>query len=320
MNVNIEEDNFDVFRVPEELSGLRADMAVSHLRSDLTRSQIRRLISEKSILVEGKAIKPSKRLNGGEMISVVIPPPEPLNVQPQDINISVVYEDDEIILVNKPPGLTVHPGAGMRDGTLVNALLYICNGLSGIGGKIRPGIVHRLDKNTSGIIVVAKNDLSHQHLANQFKARLVKKMYIGLVAGEIEKDSGIFSSPISRHPTNRIKMTTKTKTGRESLTSWRILKRYDQVTMVEIEPKTGRTHQIRVHFADNGFPLLGDDVYGPKRYRTPFLEYVSKKLGRQALHASKLCFKHPSSGNIMEFFAPLAEDLRDVIGLLNEKN
>lgn len=318
--MNIKEDNFDVFRVPEGLSGLRADMAVSHLRSDLTRSQIRRLISEKSILVEGKAIKPSKRLNGGEVISVVIRPPEPSNVQPQDINISIVYEDDEIILVNKPPGLTVHPGAGIRDGTLVNALLYRCNGLSGIGGKIRPGIVHRLDKNTSGIIVVAKNDFSHQHLADQFKARLVKKMYIALVAGEIEKDSGRFSFPISRHPTNRVKMTTKTKTGREALTSWRIIKRYDQVTMVEIEPKTGRTHQIRVHFADNGFPLLGDDVYGPKRYGTPFLEYVSKKLGRQALHASKLCFKHPKSGNIMEFSAPLAEDLRDLIGLFQEKN
>jgi 23S rRNA pseudouridine1911/1915/1917 synthase len=319
MNLNIKEDNFDVFNVPENLSGLRADVAVSHLRSDLTRSQIRRLISEKSILVEGKAIKPSKRVIGGEVISVIIPPPEPLNVQPQDIEISIIYEDDEIILVNKPPGLAVHPGAGIRDGTLVNALLYRCNGLSGIGGKIRPGIVHRLDKNTSGIIVVAKNDFSHQHLVNQFKARLVKKMYIALVVGEIEKDSGTFSSPISRHPTNRIKMTTKTKKGREALTSWRILKRYDQVTLVAIEPKTGRTHQIRVHFADNGFPLLGDDVYGPKRYRTQFLEYVSKKLGRQALHASKLCFKHPKSGNRMEFSAPLAEDLMDVIGLFQEK-
>jgi 23S rRNA pseudouridine1911/1915/1917 synthase len=318
--MNIKEDNFDVFNVPENLSGLRADVAVSHLRSDLTRSQIRRLISEKSILVEGKAIKPSKRVIGGEVISVIIPPPEPLNVQPQDIEISIIYEDDEIILVNKPPGLTVHPGAGIRDGTLVNALLHRCNGLSGIGGKIRPGIVHRLDKNTSGIIVVAKNDFSHQHLVNQFKARLVKKMYIALVVGEIEKDSGTFSSPISRHPTNRIKMTTKTKKGREALTSWRILKRYDQVTLVAIEPKTGRTHQIRVHFADNGFPLLGDDVYGPKGYRTPFLEYVSKKLGRQALHASKLCFEHPKSGKKIEFSAPIAEDLKDVIGLFQEKN
>jgi len=319
MAMNTKDDNFDVFRVPEDLSGLRADMAVSHIRSDLTRSQIRRLMSEQSILVEGKAIKPSKRLNGGEVVSVVIPPPEPLNVQPQDLNISIVYEDDEIILVNKPPGLTVHPGAGIRDGTLVNALLYVCNGLSGIGGKIRPGIVHRLDKNTSGIIVVAKNDFSHQRLADQFKARLVKKTYIALVVGEIERDSGSFSSRISRHPTNRVKMTTKSRTGREALTNWRILKRYDQVTMVEIEPKTGRTHQIRVHFADNGFPLLGDDVYGPKRYGDPFLEYASKKLGRQALHASELCFEHPKSGNVMEFSAPIAEDLRDIIGLFKEK-
>lgn len=320
MTMDAKEDNFKVFRVPDDLSGLRADMAVSHLRSDLTRSQIRRLISEKSILVEGKAIKPSKRLNGGEVVSVIIPTPEPLNVQPQNINISIIYEDDELIVVNKPPGLTVHPGAGIRNGTLVNALLYLCNDLSGIGGKIRPGIVHRLDKNTSGIIVVAKNDFSHQHIADQFKARLVRKTYLALVVGEIEKDSGSFSSPISRHPTNRVKMTTKTRTGRGALTNWRILNRYHRVTMVEIEPKTGRTHQIRVHFADNGFPLLGDDVYGPKRYKDPFLKYAAKKLGRQALHASKLRFRHPKSGNIVEYSAPLAEDLRDVIGFFKEKN
>lgn len=318
--MHVKVDKLDVLRVPKNLSGLRADVAVSLLRPDLTRSQIRRLISEKSILVEGKTIKPSKRINWGEVISVVISPPEPLNVKPQDIKISIIYEDEDIILVNKPAGLTVHPGAGIREGTLVNALLYRCNGLSGIGGKIRPGIVHRLDKNTSGIIVVAKNDLSHRNLVDQFKARSVKKMYIALVAGEIEKDSGTFSSPITRHPKNRVKMTTKTKTGREALTSWRVLKRYDQVTMVEIEPKTGRTHQIRVHFADSGFPLLGDSVYGPRRYRTPFLEYVSKKLGRQALHASKLCFNHPKSGNRMEFSAPLAEDLSEVIGLLKDKD
>jgi len=320
MNMNNKEANFDVFNLPEHLSGLRADIAVSRLRSDLTRSQIRRLIGERSILVDGKPIKPSKRLNAGEVISIIIPPPEPLDVRPQDINISILYEDDEIILVNKPPGLTVHPGAGIRDGTLVNALLYRCNGLSGIGGKIRPGIVHRLDKDTSGIIVVAKNDFSHQHLVNQFKARLVEKRYVAIVVGEIKKDSGTFSTPIRRHPTNRIKMTTKTKTGREALTDWRVLKRYDEVTMVEIEPKTGRTHQIRVHFADNGFPLLGDRVYGPRRYNTPFLEYVSHKLGRQALHASKLGFKHPKSGKKMEFSAPLAEDLKDVIRLFKEKN
>jgi 23S rRNA pseudouridine1911/1915/1917 synthase len=318
--MNVKEDNVDVFRVPENLSGLRADIAISHLRPNLSRSQIRRLISEKSILVEGKEIKPSKKLDCGQVISVVIPPPEPLSIKPQDIKISIIYEDDDIILVNKPPGLTVHPGAGTKEGTLVNALLYRCNSLSGIGGKIRPGIVHRLDKNTSGIIVVAKNESSHQNLVNQFKARVVKKMYIALVVGEIEKDSGTFSSPIARHPKIRVKMTTKTKTGREALTTWRVLKRYDQITMVEIEPKTGRTHQIRVHFADNGFPLLGDDVYGPRRYKTPFLECVSKKLGRQALHASKLCFNHPTSGNRMEFSAPLAEDLRDVIGLLEEKD
>ncbi len=317
--MNLKEDNVDVFRVPGNLSGVRADIALSQIRSDLTRTQIRRLMSEKSILVEGKAIKPSKKLSGGEVISVVTRAPEPLNVQPQDIEISIVYEDDEIVLINKPPGLTVHPGAGVRDGTLVNALLYRCKDLSGIGGKIRPGIVHRLDKNTSGLIVVAKNDYSHQHLVNQFKERVVKKMYIALVVGEIKKDSGSFSSPISRHPTNRVKMTTRTKTGREALTVWRVLKRYDQATMVEIEPKTGRTHQIRVHFADNGFPLLGDNVYGPKRYRTPFLGYVSKKLGRQALHASKLCFMHPRSGRMIDFSAPLPEDLRNAIGLFQEK-
>lgn len=320
MNTTTKSVELEVVNVPENLSGLRADVAVSLLRSDLTRSQIRRLIGEKSILVEGKAIKPSKRLYTGESVSLVIPPPEPSDVQPQDIEISVIYEDDDIVLINKPPGLAVHPGAGIREGTLVNALLYRCKGLSGIGGKIRPGIVHRLDKNTSGIIVVAKNDFSHQHLVNQFKERLVEKTYLALVAGEIERAEGAFTSAISRHPKNRIKMTTRAKTGREAFTSWRVLKRYDQITMVEITPKTGRTHQIRVHFADNGFPLLGDDLYGLRRYKTPLLESVSKKLGRQALHASRLCFDHPKSGNRLEFSAPLAKDLKQVISLLPEKN
>jgi len=314
------QQNLEEFKVPHKHSGQRADVAFSLLLSGVSRSQVRRLIGEKNILVEGKAIKPSRKLEGGELVSVVIPPPEPLELLPQNIPISIIYEDEEIIVVDKPPGIVVHPGAGTKDGTLVNALLYMCRDLSGIGGKIRPGIVHRLDKHTSGALVVAKSDFAHRNLVGQFKSRKVEKKYIAITAGVIKKSSGSFSSPIGRHPTNRIKMTSKINIGREAITYWRVLKRYNEATMVEVMPKTGRTHQIRVHFAEGGFPILGDKIYGFRKQRSLFMESVSERLGRQALHASSIRFEHPKTGKQVEFNAPLSGDLRGVVKLLEEKS
>ncbi|MBI2486830.1 MAG: RluA family pseudouridine synthase [Deltaproteobacteria bacterium] len=313
------EANTETFQIPLSFSGKRADVAFSHLLSGLTRSQIRKLIDEGLILVEGKPTKPSKKLSGGETVSVTLLPPQPIEAKPQDIPVEVLYEDDDVVVVNKPAGLTVHPGAGIKEGTLVNALLYRCKWLSGIGGKIRPGIVHRLDKDTSGVMVVAKNDFAHQLLINQFKSREVKKSYVALVLGKVKEESGYFSTPIGRHPTNRIKMSTKAKTGKEALTLWKVIKRYEEVTMVEAKPKTGRTHQIRVHFADNGYPLLGDRVYGSRKHNSDFLNAVSRKLGRHALHASTIGFVHPRSGDYLEFQAPLSEDMKEVIKTLESR-
>ena len=215
----------EVFHIPQEFSGKRADVAFSTLISGLTRSQVQRLIEGGFVLVEGKPVKPSKKLNGGELVSVTLPPPEPIEAKPEDIPVEILYEDDDIVIVNKPPGMAVHAGAGIKEGTLVNALLYKCGGLFGIGGKIRPGIVHRLDKDTSGVLVVAKNDSAHQALINQFKSRQVEKKYLALVVGDIKQESGSFSSSVGRHPTDRVKMTTKVKTGREALTSWKVKRR-----------------------------------------------------------------------------------------------
>lgn len=318
MNTN-RESNIREFHIPSEFSGKRTDIALSCLISDLTRSQVRRLIEEGLILVEGKPVKPSKRLSGGESVSVVQPPPRPLEAEPQDIPVSILYEDDDIIVVNKPAGMVVHPGAGVEDGTLVNALLYRCGGLSGIGGKLRPGIVHRLDKGTSGIMVVAKCDTAHESLVNQFKSRRVEKVYLAIVAGRIKEESGSFSSPIGRHPTDRIRMSMMTRAGKEALTLWRVIKRYRYATLVDAMPRTGRTHQIRVHFAENGYPILGDRIYGPKRHKSDLLESVSKSLGRQALHALSLCFMHPRTRERMEFRAEIPEDMKIVINMLEEK-
>ncbi|HXG31460.1 MAG TPA: RluA family pseudouridine synthase [Thermodesulfobacteriota bacterium] len=315
----MKEGRRETFQIPSDFSGKRADVVFSSLLPGLTRSQVRRLIDDGFILIEGKPIKPSKKVTGGETVSVVLPPPEPLLAEPEDIPLDILYEDDDIVVVNKPAGMTVHPGAGIKRGTLVNALLFRCGGLSGIGGKIRPGIVHRLDKDTSGVMVVAKNDFTHQALVNQFNSRRVEKRYIALVLGNVKGECGSFSSPIGRHPTNRVRMSTRAKTGKEALTLWRVIKRYGEVTMVEAEPKTGRTHQIRVHFAENGYPLLGDRVYGSRKYGSHLLEEVSKCLGRQALHASKIGFIHPRSGRFLEFYAPIPDDMKRVIDLLEEQ-
>ena len=305
-------------RISQEYCGKRADIVLSHFLPGMTRSQIKRLIEEKYVLVDGEPIKPSRKFDIGEVVQVTIPAPVSLDAEPEDIPIEVVFEDDYIVVVNKPPGMAVHPGAGVKKGTLVNALLYRCRDLSGVGGKIRPGIVHRLDKNTSGIMVVAKNDLSHNSLVGQFKERTVHKKYVAIVEGVLKKDSGSFSSRIGRHPTNRIKMSSKVKGGREALTFWKVIKRYKNATFVEAEPRTGRTHQIRVHFSENGHPVLADEVYGRKKRKSGGLAAAAKKIGRQALHAFKIGFAHPETKEYMEFTAPMPEDMKEALNILGK--
>lgn len=302
--------------VNKELSGKRVDIVLAEFLTDLTRSQIKKLIEENMVLIGQKPIKPSTKISEGDVVEVTLPEPEPLDLTAEDLGIKLLYEDESIAVVDKPAGMSVHPGAGIKSGTLVNALLYACTDLSGIGGKIRPGIVHRLDKDTSGVMVVAKNDSAHNSLVEQFKGRDVKKKYLAIVLGNIKGDSGVIESEIGRHPTNRIKMSSNTKAGRESVTLWKVLERYGKAALVEAEPKTGRTHQIRVHFSESGYPLLADKVYGHKKPKDDVIKRASKIMGRQALHARELGFTHPATGEQMTFEAPVPEDMEKALEFL----
>jgi len=306
----MEQERQETFEVTEELSGTRADIVLSHFLTTHTRSQIKKLIDDHHVLVEGKPIKPSKKFDKGEVVHVTLPAPVSIDAEPEDLDLEVLYEDSFIIVVNKPAGMVVHPGAGVKRGTLVNALLFKCDDLSGIGGKVRPGIVHRLDKDTSGVIVVAKNDHSHNSLVSQFKSRTVKKRYLAIVEGNIKRESGSFDSVIGRDPVHRIKMSSKSKSGRESLTFWKVLKRFESACFVEAEPKTGRTHQIRVHFSENGYPILADKVYGNKKQKNKVLSSAEKIIARQALHASMIGFYHPQNEKWVEFTAPIPQDMK----------
>ena len=316
----MEQERQETFEITEELSGKRADIVLSHFLSDHTRSQIKKLIDDHHVLVQGQPIKPSKKFDGGEIVEITLPAPVSIDAEPEDIDLEVLYEDSSIIVVNKPAGMVVHPGAGVKTGTLVNALLFRCKDLSGIGGKIRPGIVHRLDKETSGVMVVAKNDHSHNSLVNQFKSRTVKKRYLAIVEGNLNKDSGSFESVIGRDPVHRIKMSSKSKAGRESLTFWKVLNRFESACLVEAEPKTGRTHQIRVHFSENCHPILADKVYGHKKQKNKVLSDAEKIINRQALHASQIGFSHPENDKWVEFTAPLAEDMKLVLEYFEKIN
>lgn len=316
----MEQDRQEIFEVTEELSGKRADIVLSHFLSEHTRSQIKKLIDDQNVLVKGKPIKPSKKFDQGEIVHVNLPAPVSIDAEPENIALNIIYEDSSIVVVNKPAGMVVHPGAGVKSGTLVNALLFKCDDLSGIGGKIRPGIVHRLDKDTSGVIVVAKDDHSHHSLVDQFKSRTIKKRYLAIVEGNLKNDSGSFDSAIGRDPIHRIKMSSKSKTGRASLTNWNVLNRFESACLVEAEPKTGRTHQIRVHLSENGYPILADKVYGHKRQKNLILSTAEKMIGRHALHASKIGFTHPADGKWVEFTAPIPEDMKQALDYFENIN
>lgn len=301
----------------------RLDHFIARSVEQLTRSAATRLIETGMVTVDGTAQKPSLKLKGGEEISVTIPPPVPTEAEAEHIPLDILHEDGDVIVINKAAGMTVHPGAGQWNGTLVNALLGHCGDLSGIGGELRPGIVHRIDKDTSGTLVVAKNDRAHQSLANQFKEHTVKRLYVALIFGSPRQDTGRIEEAIGRHPVDRKKMSGKARHGKRAVTHWKVLARYGSITMVRLRLETGRTHQIRVHLSEAGFPLVGDEVYGggSRLANIPdtALRKLVRDLDRQALHAMTLGFIHPTGGDYREFTVDIPEDMARIIRYLEER-
>ncbi len=281
-----------------------------------SRGAIQRLIEEGHILVNGRRVKPTHTPRAGEQVEVSWPEAKPAEAQPEEIPLDILFEDDVLLVLNKTAGLVVHPAAGHEEHTLVNALLYHCEGeLSGIGGVARPGIVHRLDKETSGCLVVAKNDETHVALSAQFASRKVEKIYHALVCGEMQRDKGEIRASIARHPSHRKRMAVSDGTGREARTTYRLLERLRATTLVEAGLHTGRTHQIRVHFQFLGFPLVGDLTYGQRQNRR-LEELVGFAAPRVMLHAYHLAFVHPRTGKKVHFEAPLPEDFEGVLKAL----
>ena len=287
-------------RASEESKNQRLDAFLASSLDGLTRSQATRLIESGEVAVNGRAVSKSYKLAGGEDIAVTLPEPEPVEAVPQGIPLDVVYEDADVIVVNKPSGMVVHPAPGHPDGTLVNALLYHCAGtLSGVGGALRPGIVHRIDRDTSGLIIAAKNDAAHQYLSAQLADHTLARTYECIVVGALREDRGTVDAPIARHPTDRKRMAVVAG-GREAVTHWEVIARYPGYTHVRCRLETGRTHQIRVHMAYIGHPILGDTVYGAKK-EVPGLT-------GQCLHAVGLRFLHPRTHEVVELFCPLPEE------------
>lgn len=293
-------------------SGERLDVFLVRQQPSLSRSHIQKLISDGNVEVDGIFRKPNYKLRGEEQISFSLPEPEDIAMEPEQIPLDVIYEDEDIIVVNKARGMVVHPAAGISHGTLVNALLYHCRDLSGINGRIRPGIVHRLDKDTSGVMVAAKNDKAHLSLAEQIGKKTAKRIYQAIVYGNIREERGIIKGDIGRHPVDRKKMAIVHENGKPAVTEFRVLQRFGEYTLVECSLKTGRTHQIRVHMTHIGHPLVGDPKYGPKR-KTAFA------IQGQALHSISLELTHPTTGNRMFFEAPLPEDMEKILRALGSK-
>ena len=286
--------------------GERLDAFLARSVPDLTRSAAQRLLERGAVTLRGRAAKKNDKTRLGDSLTVCLPEPQPVDLVPQNIPLDVIYEDDDVIVVNKPVGLVVHPAPGHPDGTLVNALLYHCGtSLSGINGELRPGIVHRIDRDTAGLIVAAKNDRAHLALAAQLQDHSLARVYEAVAVGGFWEDCGTVDAPIGRHPVDRKKMAVDRKNGREAVTHWSVLARYPGYTHVECRLETGRTHQIRVHLASIGHPLLGDTVYGSKK---PW-----PGLAGQCLHARRLRFVHPSTGEPLELECPLPDWFRDVL-------
>lgn len=286
--------------------GQRADALVARLAPELSRSAVQRLLEAGAVTLGDRPLKKNDKPAAGAVLTVTLPDPEPVEIVPQNIPLDIVYEDDDVIVVNKPVGLVVHPAPGHPDGTLVNALLYHCgSSLSGINGELRPGIVHRIDRDTSGLIIAAKNDRAHLALAAQLQDHTLARVYEAVTVGGLKEDSGTVNAPIGRHPVDRKRMAVDRLHGRPAVTHWRVLERFSGYTHVECRLETGRTHQIRVHMASLGHPLLGDVVYGSKK---PW-----PGLAGQCLHARRLTFVHPATGLPMTLECPLPEWFEKVL-------
>src|SRR5215210_5087479 len=304
-----------VFEVSAEDAGARLDAFLAARVEGVSRSTLKRAIDDGDVLVGGRAAKPSLKLKGGEHVEVELPAPPPSEIEPEEIPLDILHEDDEVVVVNKPSGLVVHPAAGVPSGTLANALAFHFARLPKGGGAFRPGIVHRLDRDTSGAIVVAKTARAHENLSDQFRARTVFKSYVALVHGATREEKGKVEEPLARDPRNRTRMAVS-RGGRAALSLWRVRRRYDRLTLLDVQIKTGRTHQIRVHLAWIKHPVVGDETYGGGRDKTiadPSLRARVRALGRQFLHAERLGFHHPSTGEWLGFNAPLPPELAEFL-------
>ena len=285
----------------ENQEGERIDRYLSEEMEDRSRSYIQKLIKDQYVIVNQKPVKANYRLSLGDMVEITLPEAKEPDIIPENIPLDILYEDQDIIIVNKPKQMVVHPAPGHYSGTLVNALMYHCGQeLSGINGTMRPGIVHRIDMDTTGSLIVCKNDMAHQSLSDQLKVHSIKRVYVAIVHGNIKEDNGTVNFPIGRHPTERKKMSIHTKNGRNAITHYKVLERFGEYTYIQCELETGRTHQIRVHMASIGHPLVGDQVYGPRKCPFP-------KLQGQTLHAKTLGIIHPRTGEYLEINAPLPD-------------
>ena len=294
-----------------DAAGQRLDAFLANALPDMSRSAVQKLLENGCVMLNGKPGKKNDRVNEGDEIQVTLPAPKKLDVEAKDIPLDIVYEDDDVLVINKPKGLVVHPAAGHNDDTLVNGLLFArADALSGINGVLRPGIVHRIDKDTSGLLAVAKNDLAHTVLASQLKDHTMARTYEAIVCGSFREDSGTVDAPIGRHPTDRKKMCVTQRNSKEAVTHWKVVARYQGYTHVRCRLETGRTHQIRVHMAHIGHPILGDTVYGHKK---PELGQDS-----QCLHAGILCFRHPRDGRPVMVMAPLPDYFERVLKKLEK--
>jgi 23S rRNA pseudouridine1911/1915/1917 synthase len=287
----------------EDKKGRLDRFLTRRLHPEFSRSFLQKLISKGHVTLNGRVAKSHTKLKPGDKVEVTVPPPEVARVQGEDIPLDIVYEDERLVVVDKPAGMVVHPAAGNPKGTLVNALLFHCRDLSGIGGELRPGIVHRLDKDTSGLLVVAKDDAAHRGLSAQFKSRRIKRRYIAFVRGTVQLDNGRIDLPITRNKRHRQKMAVGFEGAREALTHYSVMKRYGDYTMLELVLGTGRTHQIRTHLEYLGHPLLGDRKYGRS----------CRAIARHALHAATLGFTHPATGEFMEFSSELPDDMKKLL-------
>ena len=309
-----------IYPVDAAHAGVRADVFAAQV-TGLSRSAAARLMEEGHITLEGKTVTKNTKLCEGDVLSVELPEPEPSEALPENIPLDIVYEDEDIIVVNKPVGMVVHPAAGNPNGTLVNARLYHCGDqLSGIGGVIRPGIVHRIDKDTSGLLVVAKNDAAHLSLSEQLKTHTVSRVYEAIALGNIKTDAGTVNAPIGRHPTDRKKMAVVRGEGlsaREAITHYTVVERFGSMTYVRCELETGRTHQIRVHLSSIGHPLLGDSVYGGANTR--FEADHRALITGQCLHAGKLKLIHPTTQKPMQFEAPMPKEMQKLLDILRRQ-